>query len=86
MAFDKSLDKEIWKKEIIFDTTKIIVAVMRYDKSPAKVQIGRENRTTIDHDFRFAKLGRLTQEETKEVIPELQNALIRLEEYNEKQD
>ena len=39
MAFDKSLDKEIFGEDVVFDTTKIRVSVMSYNEGQKKLQI-----------------------------------------------
>lgn len=86
MAFDKTLDKEIWKEESEYETTKVTVTVMRYDKNPAKIQIIRMVRDTDEHDWRFSKLGRINQEEIDNLILALQKAKKELEAYNGKEN
>ncbi len=73
--FDKSLDVELFGEEVDFETTKIRVSVMSYNEGRPKVQISRENFDANLEEWRWSKLGRMTKEETLEVIPLLQKAL-----------
>lgn len=75
MAFDKSLDNELWSETADFETTKIKVSIMSYNEGPKKVQISRENLVPSTGDYRFSKLGRLTKDESEAVLPMLQKAL-----------
>lgn len=79
MAFDKSLDKEIFSKEATFDTTKIIVAVYAYNEGTPKLQLSRLNLDQETGEYsRFAKLGRLLKEEAESILPLMQEAMAHL--------
>lgn len=73
-GFDPELDKTLWSEEKTFDTTKITVSVKQYNEGIKKIQISRENPTK-EGEFRFAKLGRMTKEESEAVLPLMQTAL-----------
>ena len=68
MAFDPEKDKLINEIEIDFPEgqTKIIVSVRQYDNGPKKLQLIRES--TKPGRMKWAKLGRLTKNETVKVI------------------
>ncbi len=74
MAYDNSLDKQIFTESVEYETTRITVSVFSYNNATPKIQISRE---TIDSDgnFKFAKLGRMTKEEAEKVIPLMEKAL-----------
>ncbi|OVE74522.1 hypothetical protein BVX95_02325 [archaeon D22] len=74
MAFDKSLDKELFGEDVLFDTTKIRVSVYSYNEGPKKLQISRENMNASGEP-QFAKLGRMTKEEAEKVYPLIEKAL-----------
>lgn len=73
-GFNPELDKTLWSEEKIFDTSKITVSVKQYNEGVKKLQISRENPTK-EGEFRFAKLGRMTKEETEAVLPLMTKAL-----------
>ncbi|PLW79380.1 hypothetical protein C0585_08205 [Candidatus Woesearchaeota archaeon] len=75
MAFDKSLDKEIFGEEVKFEVTKIRVSVMSYNEGQKKLQLSRENLNTNSGEYGFAKLGRMTKDEAEAVLPLFQKAL-----------
>lgn len=75
MAFDKSLDKELFKEEAEFDSSRISVGVFSYNEGAPKMQISRENRNPNTGEYTFAKLGRMTKEEAEAVLPLMQKAL-----------
>lgn len=75
MAFDKSLDKELFGETIEFETTQIRVSVYSYNEGRAKLQISRQNLNPNTEQFTFAKMGRLTKEEAQKIIPIMQKAL-----------
>jgi hypothetical protein len=77
MAFDKSLDKELFSESIEFSGSKIIVAVYSYNNATPKLQISREN--IEGSPFQFSKLGRMTKEEVEKVIPVMQKAMAKME-------
>lgn len=74
-GFDKSLDKELFLKEVKFETTKIKVGVYSYNENTPKLQLLRENLNQDDGSWRFSKLGRMTKEETEKLLPILEEAL-----------
>ena len=67
MAFDKSLDETIESKTIEFETTKIIVSIMSYNKGKPKIQLSRLNIDKEGKDV-FSKLGRLTKDEAIRIV------------------
>lgn len=79
MPFDKNLDKELFSKAADFETTRITVAVFSYNDGIPKLQLSRENRILSSGEWRFSKLGRMTKEEVKAVLPFMQEAVPYLE-------
>lgn len=75
MAFDKSLDKELFSETAEFEVTRVTVSVFSYNEGTPKMQVSRENRNMESGEFRFSKLGRMTKEEAEAVIPLMQKAL-----------
>ncbi|MGM5488361.1 MAG: hypothetical protein ACQESG_05415 [Nanobdellota archaeon] len=75
MAFDKSLDKELFGEEVEFEVTKLRVSVFSYNDGPAKMQISRQLRNMETGDYKFAKLGRVTKDEVEAILPLMQKAL-----------
>ena len=75
MAFDKSLDKELFGESIEFETTRIRVSVFSYNGGNPKLQISRENLNPESGEYRFSKLGRMFKEEAEKVAPILPKAL-----------
>ncbi|MFP4423605.1 MAG: hypothetical protein ACLFP2_00070 [Candidatus Woesearchaeota archaeon] len=75
MAFDKSLDKELFGEEVEFEVTKLRVSVFSYNDGPAKLQISRQLRNMETGDFKFAKLGRMTKDEAEAALPLIQKAI-----------
>ena len=78
-GFDSSLDKELFGKTAQFETSKIRVSIMSYNEGRQKLQISRENLNPEDGEWKWSKLGRMTKEEAKEVLPILQEALEQME-------
>ena len=74
MAFDKSLDKNLFSETKEFEMTRIPVGVFQYSEGEKKLQISRENRTQ-ENEWVFAKLGRMMKEEAEAVLPMMQKAL-----------
>lgn len=74
-GFDKSLDVELFGEDAKFETTKIRVSVMQYNEGMKKVQIARENLDNESGDWRWSKLGRMTKDEAKAVLPLLEKAV-----------
>ncbi len=77
MPYDQSLDVESFKETKEFGDTRITVGVYSYNNGPKKIQLTRENRT--QDEWRFAKLGRLSKEEAKEIIPIMMKAVESIE-------
>ena len=75
MAFDKSLDKELFSESIEFEVTKVTVSVHSYNEGTPKMQLSRKNRNMDTGDWTFSKLGRMTKEEAEKVIPLMEKAL-----------
>lgn len=77
MAYDSSLDQQLFVKEVEGEKSKITISVYSYNNGPKKVQL---SRTVKDEkgNFSFAKLGRLTKEELQSILPLLQEALAAL--------
>ncbi len=74
MPYDSSLDKQLFSKSWESEDMKLTVSIFSYNNGPNKMQISREARGA-EGDLRFAKLGRLTQEEAQAVLPLIQEAL-----------
>ena len=74
MAFDKSLDKQIFEESVELETTTIKVGVYSYNEGPKKLQLIRQNKNAQGEPV-FAKLGRMTKEEVQGVLPVMQKAL-----------
>jgi hypothetical protein len=74
MAFDKSLDKELFKETATFEKTRIAVGVFSYNEGTPKLQLSREN-LSMGGQWSFSKLGRMTKEEAEAVLPLIQKAL-----------
>ncbi len=69
MPYDKDLDEVVFSESREIANIRLTVSIYSYNNGPKKVQISRENRDS-NGNWRFSKLGRLTQEETK-VVQEL---------------
>ena len=74
MAFDKSLDKELFLETAAFETSRITVGVFSYNDGEKKLQISRENLSQ-DGQWSFAKLGRMFKDEAEAVLPLIEKAL-----------
>ena len=57
-----------------FDATRITVGVFSYNNGEKKLQLSRENMNA-NEEWRFAKLGRMTQAEGKEIVPIMMRAI-----------
>ena len=73
MPYDQSLDVETFKETKQFDKTRVTVGIFSYNGGAKKLQLTRENLDQ-NEQWRFAKLGRLTKEEAREVIPIMMRA------------
>ena len=78
MPYDSSLDKQLFSKAWESEESKITVSIYSYNSGQNKVQISRENKDA-EGNPRFAKLGRLTKDEFKAVLPLMQEVLRELE-------
>ncbi|MCF7865908.1 hypothetical protein K9L67_02525 [Candidatus Woesearchaeota archaeon] len=74
MAFDKSLDKELFGESVEFETTKLRVSVFSYNDGTPKLQISRELLNTEDGSWKWAKMGRLTKDEVVAILPFIEKA------------
>ena len=74
MPYDKSLDVESFKEVKDFDDTRITTGVFSYNGGDKKLQVTREN-LDANEGWRFTKLGRMTKEEVKEIVPILMKAV-----------
>ncbi len=74
MAFDKTLDKELFGETTEFEVTRIRVSVYSYNDGTPKLQISRENRNQETGEWTFSKLGRLTKPEVEAIQPLLEKA------------
>jgi len=74
MPYDRGLDKRVFSKSWETELQRLSVSVYSYNQGPKKLQITRENKNK-EGDFRFAKLGRMTKEEMKSILPLIQEAL-----------
>ena len=77
MPYDQSLDVVLFKETKEFEDTRITVGVYSYNNGPKKLQISRENHA--QDEWRFAKLGRLSKDEAKEIIPLMMKAVESME-------
>lgn len=74
MPYDPSLDVAIFKETKDFGETRVTVGVFSYNEGEKKLQLSRENMNASE-EWRFAKLGRLTKNETQEVLPIMTKAI-----------
>lgn len=74
MAYEASLDEQVFAKAWENDAGRLVVGVYSYNGGPRKVQIRREPKEEAGRPS-FAKLGRLTKEELQGILPLLQEAL-----------
>lgn len=74
MAFDKSLDKELFGETVEFETTRLRVSVFSYNDGTPKLQISRENRNMETNDWTFSKMGRLVKAEVEAILPLIEKA------------
>lgn len=74
MPYDSSLDAKLFSKIWETEDVRLVVSVFSYNGGAKKLQISRENKDA-EGEYRFSKLGRLTQEELKGILPLLQEAV-----------
>ena len=75
MAFDKSLDKELFSETAEFETSKITVGVFSYNEGTSKLQLSRKVLDPENGEYKWAKLGRMFKDEVEAVIPLMQKAV-----------
>ena len=75
MAYDSSLDTQVFAKSWEGSGSKLTVGVYSYNNGPKKLQISRELMDQEPGRPSFAKLGRMTKEELQAILPILQEAL-----------
>ena len=78
MPYDQSLDVVSFKEVKEFEDTRITVGVFSYNEGAKKLQLSRENKNQ-NEEWRFAKLGRMTKDEAKEVVPIMMKAVESME-------
>ena len=78
MPYDAKLDNCLFSKNFENDFGRVIVSVYAYNQGAKKLQLGRENKNK-DGEYTFAKLGRMTKEEIKAVLPLIQEAIVHLD-------
>ncbi len=74
MAYDSTLDEQLFSKYWENETGKIVVSVYSYNKGLKKLQISREIKDK-EGNYSFAKLGRMSKDELTGVLPIMQEAL-----------
>jgi len=74
MPYDSSLDEQLFTKDWEEEGGKIVVSVHSYNKGPKKLQIAREIKDRMGNAA-FAKLGRLSKEEVRGILPLIQEAV-----------
>lgn len=74
MAYDESLDEQVFSKAWENTMGRLVIGVYSYNGGARKVQIKRELKEEAGRPS-FAKLGRLTKEELQGILPLLQEAL-----------
>lgn len=74
MPYDRSLDESLFAKTWETEDDRITVSVYSYNQGAKKLQISRESKNA-QGELRFAKLGRMTKEETEAVLPLIQEAV-----------
>ena len=75
MAFDKSLDKELFSETAEFETSKITVSVFSYNEGAKKLQLSRKLLDPESGEYKWAKLGRMFKDEAEAVLPLMQKAI-----------
>ena len=74
MPYDTKLDKSLFSRSAELDSMKLTVSVFSYNDGPGKMQISRQ-RLDGDKEWQFAKLGRMTKKEVKNIMPLMEKAL-----------
>lgn len=74
MPYEKSLDVETFKETKEFRDSRIHIGVYSYNGGEKKLQLTRENKNA-NEEWQFVKLGRLSKQEAKEIIPVMMKAI-----------
>ncbi len=74
MPYNAELDENMFSKVWENESDRLTVSVFSYNNGPKKLQISRESKNA-GGELRFAKLGRMTKEETEAVLPFIQEAI-----------
>ncbi|MBF0479520.1 MAG: hypothetical protein HQL26_08555 [Candidatus Omnitrophica bacterium] len=74
MPYEPAKDVSVFKEIIELGDTRVTVGVFSYNEGAKKLQLSRENQTA-EGEWRFAKLGRMTKDETEAVLPLMQKAV-----------
>lgn len=74
MPYDPQLDVACFKETKEFENTRVTVGVFSYNQGEKKLQLSRENLSK-DGEWRFAKIGRMSQAEAQEIIPIMKKAV-----------
>jgi predicted transcriptional regulator len=74
MPYDSSLDEQLFSQSWEDEGGKIVVSIHSYNKGPKKLQIAREIKDRMGNAA-FAKLGRLSKEEIRGILPLIQEAI-----------
>lgn len=78
MPYDAKLDECMFAKSYETDSDRLTVSIYSYNKGQKKLQISRETKNA-DGELKFAKMGRLTKDEAKAILPLMQEALKQME-------
>ena len=78
MPYDKSLDQNLFSKAWEGETSRLTVSVYSYNNGPKKIQISRENQDNPG-SYKFSKLGRMSKEEMRSILPLIQEALTKMD-------
>jgi len=74
MPYDSSLDEQLFTKDWEGEGGKIVISVHSYNKGAKKLQISREIKDKMGNAA-FSKLGRLSKEEVRGILPLIQEAV-----------
>jgi hypothetical protein len=74
MPYDSSLDKQVFSKSLDTEEGRLVVSIYSYNNGQNKLQITREFKDKTGN-YAFARLGRLSKEETEGILPLIQGAL-----------
>lgn len=78
MSYDPNLDRKLFDTYWQKNDGRIRVAIYSYDNGVKRIQIHRE-RQSIDGEWRFSYLGRLTKEEVENLLPLLKAAVEKMD-------